>query len=137
MGPDVGSCKAGEKYEGLWEVPLYQMQKGTEMMGVGSEYYTCCTAALFGCLLGAGWEVQSHWAVSLIRTEVLQCALLQRVLRVQGVGQLLCRGACCCMQLRAAPGLPPLQQALDPICQLMPGPRLPSQHHLNPRLRLG
>ena len=38
MGPDVGKCQAGEKYPGLWEVPLYQAQTpDCEQMGVGSE----------------------------------------------------------------------------------------------------
>lgn len=37
MGDDVGSCKAGENYSGLWEVPLYQAQEGDTMYGVSGE----------------------------------------------------------------------------------------------------
>lgn len=44
MGDDVGSCKAGENYSGLWEVPLYQAQEGDTMYGVSG--YGITTAGL-------------------------------------------------------------------------------------------
>lgn len=52
MGPEVGKCRANEKYEGLWEVPLYQAQRGEEAMGVGSECLAWPAA-------GQGWGLQA------------------------------------------------------------------------------
>ena len=52
MGPEVGKCQGGEKYKGLWEVPLYQSQRGDEMMGVGSEWrggWVLCTRTPAAC----------------------------------------------------------------------------------------
>lgn len=37
MGPEIGKCAPGEKHPGLWEVPLYQLQKGEELFGVACE----------------------------------------------------------------------------------------------------
>lgn len=52
MGADVGKCQTGEKYDGLWEVPLYQAQEGDNgdtLLGVGSESprpcHSCCLPA--------------------------------------------------------------------------------------------
>jgi len=37
LGDTIGRCEASERYPGVWEVPLWELQEGDTLYGVSSE----------------------------------------------------------------------------------------------------